>query len=86
MNTDKHGLKKVLRQAPSRAWALSLPPEPKLTKSEKTGIERAWTVEIRRRVAAFNAGKMTCRPAADVMKDAYDRLSQLSNSKRQKAF
>jgi len=76
MNTDKHGLERASR-TPARGKALSLPREPKLSKSEKVKIEKAWKVEIRRRIAEIKAGKIKCVPAEEVMRNAYRELDRI---------
>ena len=69
MNTDKHGLKSATRRT-GLAISRAVLSEPKLTKAEKLEIERAWKIEVRRRLADLRAGKIKCVPAEQAMRNA----------------
>jgi transcription initiation factor TFIID subunit TAF12 len=70
MNTVRHGLKRTTRRTASAIPSAVLS-EPKLTKAEKLEVERAWKIEVRRRMADFRAGKVKCVPAEQAMRNAY---------------
>jgi hypothetical protein len=55
--------------------------EPKLSRAEKKEIERAWMVEVRRRIADFEAGKIKCVPAEEALRNAYRAIGVLSGGK-----
>jgi hypothetical protein len=80
MNTNKHGLKRATRRT-----TLEISPavlrEPKLSKAEKARVERAWKIEIRRRMADLDAGKVKCVPAEQALRKAYRALG-CTTSKR----
>jgi hypothetical protein len=80
MNTGKHSLK----TAPRRAASTVLPDvlsEPKLTKAEKLEIERAWKIEVRRRLADFQAGKIKCVPAEQAIRNARKAIASVCCTK-----
>ena len=75
MNTNKHGLKGATRR---NALAISSAVlfEPKLSNSEKAKIERAWKIEIRRRMAEMRAGKVKCVSGEQALRNAYRALDE----------
>jgi hypothetical protein len=82
MQTDKHGLKRSTRRTAS-AISSAVLSEPKLTKAEKLEIERAWKIEVRRRLADFRAGKVKCVPAEQAIRNAYRALGRVTQNRRQ---
>jgi len=84
MNTDKHRLKRATRQTASAVWS-SVLSEPKLTKAEKINVERAWKMEIRRRLADFHAGKIKCISAEQAIRNANRTLDRMAQKRRQAA-
>lgn len=80
MNPDRHRSKRT-----ARGTALAIPAvvlsEPKLSRAEKKEIERAWVVEVRRRIADFEAGKIKCVPAEEALRNAYRAIGVLSGGK-----
>jgi hypothetical protein len=69
MNTNKHGSKRKTRQTALMISSAVLR-ESKLTKVKKTKLEYAWKIEIRKRIADFDAGKIREFPAEEVLKRA----------------
>ena len=82
MNTVKHGLKRSTRRTASAIPSAMLS-EPKLTKAEKLEVERAWKIEIRRRMADFRAGKAKCVPAEQAMRNACRAVNRVTQNHRQ---
>ena len=56
--------------------------EPKLTKAEKLKNERAWKIEIRRRMAEMRAGTVKCIPAEEALRNAYRALDEMDKKRR----
>jgi hypothetical protein len=73
MKTNKHGLKRTPRRTASVTPSFVLL-EPKLSMTEKESVERAWKLEIRRRIADLDAGKLKCVPAKQALRNAYRAL------------
>jgi Protein of unknown function (DUF2442)/Putative addiction module component len=82
MKTDKHGLKRSTRRTASAIPSAVLS-EPKMTKAEKLEVERAWKIEVSRRMADFRAGKVKCVPAEQAIRNAYRAVNRVTQNRRQ---
>jgi hypothetical protein len=74
MNTDKHGLRKQAKRNSSSKVRFTLPPEPTLSKKEQVEVDKAWKIELRRRLENFRAGKDKEVSHDKVMREAYRAL------------
>ena len=81
MNTDKHRSKKAAAQDSSRTIQSEVLAEPKLSKEERVAVERAWKIEIRRRLADVESGKLKCIPAEEVIRNASRQLERVAHAK-----
>ena len=73
------------RRKPLSVAKLALLREPRLSKAEKTNIEKAWKIEIHRRLADLRAGKTKCIPAEEAMRNAYRALDRMDRRRRASA-
>jgi hypothetical protein len=78
MNADKRRFRPKARRKSSRGVKLSLSPEPKLSKKRKAEIEKAWKIEVRRRISDCDTSKIKCIPAEEVMRNAYRALKKMT--------